>query len=94
MAHKLPSVLVESQGLCEIVGKGGLVSKAQNLESFKNNILTIFRNPLLKEKMGKEARRIAKQFESGSGVDKIITIYREILKTHVGRSRRLFLFTG
>lgn len=80
MAHKIPVVLVRSQGLCEIVDDSGFVCEPGDLDQFVRSILEIFHSPKLKIEMGEKARKIAEKFNGKEGTKTIIGKYQQIIK--------------
>ena len=75
MAHGIPVVLAQSQGLAEIVGGAGIICPSNDLQCFKTAILQIFKDENLKSEMGKIARYMARNYSSSSVVDEIFEKY-------------------
>ena len=78
MAHGIPVVLAQSQGLAEIVGGAGIVCPPNDLQCFKTSILQIFKDENLKSEMGKAAKNMASNYGSSSVVNEVFEKYRAL----------------
>lgn len=83
MAMKKPVVSLDSGGMPEIVKQGttGLLSAPEDVTQLSENILTLIKNPAIREKMGENGRlRVEQYFNSRLLADHVEQVYRLVLK--------------
>jgi glycosyltransferase involved in cell wall biosynthesis len=81
MAMKLPVVALNNGGTKEVVehGKDGLLSEPGSIATLANNLVTLLRDPALRERMGNYGReQVAKRFTIEHLADKMAQIYGEV----------------
>jgi glycosyltransferase involved in cell wall biosynthesis len=76
-----PAVVTGVGGLAEVVedGKQGFVVPAADEASLASGIITLLRNRDLLDSFGNEARRRAEKFQMKSAIQRIESVYRELL---------------
>lgn len=89
MASKLPTILIKSQGVCEIVEDSGLVLSRKDPKLLANAIINLFSHPDLAKSMGQKAQQIASRFDSETGVKILVKQYQQVIDTYQASSPSL-----
>jgi glycosyltransferase involved in cell wall biosynthesis len=82
MAYRVPPVVTDSGGSPELVvdGISGFVVPPRDAQAIANAIETLYRDPLLRKRMGEAAReRIATDFRNEDTVRKTVALYQELV---------------
>jgi glycosyltransferase involved in cell wall biosynthesis len=80
MAMKLPVVALNNGGTKEIVehGKSGLLSEYEDIPTLASNLVTLLRDPVLRERMGNYGRdQVEKRFTTEQLAAEMAKIYEE-----------------
>jgi glycosyltransferase involved in cell wall biosynthesis len=83
MAMKLPVVALNNGGTKEVVehGKDGLLSEPGSIATLANNLVTLLRDPALRERMGDYGReQVAKRFTIEHLAEKVAEIYAKLAR--------------
>jgi glycosyltransferase involved in cell wall biosynthesis len=83
MAMKLPIVALNNGGTKEVVehGKDGLLSEPGSIDTLANNLVTLLRDPALRERMGDYGReQVAKRFTIEHLAEKVAKIYARLAR--------------
>lgn len=82
MAYGVPPIVTDVGGSPELVvdGSSGLVVPPGDAEALARAILELYREPVLRERLGVEARRrLAADFHIDATVEKTLRLYKEVL---------------
>lgn len=76
-----PVVASEVGGLPEIIeDKAGILVQPSNPEALAHGIITLIENPVLREKMGKEGKRLSKEkFNVKKIVEDVLEVYNKVM---------------
>jgi 1,2-diacylglycerol 3-alpha-glucosyltransferase len=79
LAHGLPAVLVDAQGLCEFIDGAGIVCQRDDPQCFQKAVEQIFDNPQLQKKMSERAFTLAKSHDKENILTKVVESYQQTI---------------
>ncbi len=82
-AMEIPVICTDADGLAENVenGETGIVVPKCDVQAMTNNLLYLYKNPILRQKMGTKGRqRVLRQFVLDHQVNAFIALYENILE--------------
>lgn len=80
MAHGVPAIVADAQGMNEVVGGGGIICHADRIESFTAAIIKLFADDGLRERMGKNGQQVAEKFTGKENLLGYLRSYRKVIQ--------------
>lgn len=80
MHFSIPIVAVKSRGLKELIKDCGILCKPDNPAEIAKEVITIFKNEKLRDKLSKKSYNISKKYSIKNSVDSFEKSYKNLLK--------------
>lgn len=80
MAHGVPAIVADAQGMNEVVRGGGIICDINKVESFTKAILNLFKDESLHIRMSKKGQQVANKFTGKENLRGYLRSYQDVIQ--------------